>query len=170
MATIPIPHLWSAGDYATSGNMNTLTDSINFLLGGAASNRPSVDLTLNTAQSINNAAETTVDFDTVVADTDSGYSAGTYTVHTSGLWLFSCAAEWAANTTGNRFLHLLASGRNAFSWISAGIDNVGRSSASIMVRLNAGQTVYMTMYQTSGAALATASGNAVYLSGVWLAQ
>ena len=113
MATIPTPHTWVANDDATSGFLQTNTDASNFLLGGAAGRKPRIQVVMGaTAQSIANAAETTLLYQTVNFDDDSAYSTvtGVYTIVTPGTYMFTATMTWASSAVGVRELGIIATG------------------------------------------------------------
>ncbi|MGZ6836783.1 MAG: C1q-like domain-containing protein [Blastococcus sp.] len=172
MATVPSQTTFTDGNLLTAGQLNSnVRDATNFLIGGAAGRRPTFRVTRNATQSIANATEVQVLWDTVITDTDSGYSTGTglYTINTAGFWLFQASTFWAANGTGNRAIHLAGASTDAWEWMAATVDGNGRTSVAFVINMAANQTVASTVYQTSGAALNFAGGANTF-GGVWLSS
>lgn len=128
---------------------------------------------LASAQPVTNAAATTVAFDTVLEDTAAGWSASThkYTIPTAGLWMFNATMNWAANTTGTRGVAIAATtlGIAPFIFVQASADpaSAGRATTSMLQILDAGETMFVQAFQSSGGSLNTATGRgAVCFSGV----
>jgi hypothetical protein len=164
MATIPT--------FAVGGKIKAA--DMNFLLGGAATRKPSLRVQLSVVQSVPNATTTTLLWNTVSEDTDSGYNSGTglYTVVTPGLWLFSARANWASNATGVRDIQMQLN--NGIIAESSGPSNgdpggQGRNSISWVGRLNANDVLQVTVFQTSGGALNFVSGGSTGFSAAWIA-
>lgn len=123
--------------------------------------------------SINSATVTTVHFDTVDRDTDTGWSASTflYTIPTTGWWSFNAIMAWATNGTGVRLLSFAGTIPIAAATASTdpSIDAFGRGVISGQYYATSGQTIGVAVYQTSGGALNTGhGGGAVQLSGIKL--
>lgn len=167
----PTPHTFASGEVITAANLNTFGSGLSWLAGGSAGLKPVFRAHQATAQSIPNAAWTTVTLDTVDEDTDSGWTAGTntYTVKTAGVWIWGLAIGFAANGTGWRGGYLNGLTANATWHSAAEPSNFGSfSQAWPAVRLAAGATVIFQAQQTSGGALNTLPGGntGVMLTGV----
>jgi hypothetical protein len=110
---------------------------------------------------IPNMSTTVMPYDTVSADTASGWSAATHTytipAGESGLWLFSATMQWAANSTGTRGVSINGNVWH-FSPSSSDPGSVGREEVSYLGYFTAGQTANVSVYQSSGGALNTGSG------------
>ena len=123
----------------------------------------------NAAQSISNAAETIVGFDTAVA-TDSGVSnsSGTFTINTTGLYTIAATVAYAANATGYRFVYFKKNSdalyyNEMMTTATSATNNVCVMSM-FTGTLTAGDTIKVYTAQLSGGALnligyATYGGN-----------
>lgn len=152
MATIPTAYTWTVGELLTSAKLNTyLRDAVSFLL-----SRPTVRLTHTTTQAITTSAATALNFNTEDEDTDSMHSTTTNisraTVQTAGVWAFTAAAPWDANTTGKRECYLRVNGTTIYggSSFSAGLTIAHSHSVSIRFRANVADFVEAVVLQTSG--------------------
>jgi len=168
VATVPTP--------AIGGNIRA--SDVLFLLGGSSSRKPSFRVHLNTAQTIANNSLTTIKWDTVDEDTDSGYSGttGQYTVGTAGLWVYSARSQWSngGTTTTTRLIEFQQNGVDVGDLFTLGSNdssNTGRMVGSVILRCAAGDTVSVAGYQLSTASLTFggSSTNAAF-SGVWLGE
>jgi hypothetical protein len=97
-------------------------------------------------QSIPNAAETRVVFSSVIYDhgglLNLGANAGLFTAPAAGTYLLAGSAGWGANGTGRRSLFFRVNGNYA-----------GYETVVHVVHMEAGDTVELWCYQTSGGAL-----------------
>lgn len=171
MATVPSPRTWVTGEVVTAAYMNGLRDTDLFLLGGAAGQRPKFQAQQNAAQSINTSAETAINFQSVVTDTDSAYNTGTftYTVATSGFWMFHACVTFASNTGGIRAIRI---GNINARWgtmvASSDPNNTGSVEITHLAQVASGLSLSVTAFQTSGAALNTGGDSKTVYSAVWL--
>lgn len=164
MSAIPSLRTWVTGEIVTAAEMNTnIRDSQNYLIGGSSGQRPTFTAH-GTATSCASGATTTLVHSNIDRDTDSGYSGGTYTIQTSGFWLFTAAIQWPNNGTGTRYL-TITGGNSPATMISAAVDPLGRSSVSQMLLAGAGGTVNVQVIQNSGGALTPSSTS---FGGIWV--
>lgn len=134
------------------------------------SNRPMFRMYQSVSQSLANTAWTQITMDTGTGtaawDTDSGRAstspyAYVIPVGLSGRWSFRWKVGYATNTTGTRFSALYQNGAVA---TGAQVDEAAAASttdlvsASMTVLVNAGDTMAIYGYQSSGAALSTDVG------------
>lgn len=121
------------------------------------------------AQPVGNNALTLVDFDTVDEDTDSGYSGGTYTVATAGLWIFTAEIGWANNGTGSRGTEIVSSsGKLAYQAVPTQGVAGGYTNTTLIERLAAGATIVVNGIQSSGGSLNTSANATCWLHGALL--
>lgn len=168
MATVPVPHTFTAGDNATSSVMQTLTDSNLYALGSitsATARRPLCVLTQTVAQSIASGTYTAITFDSETADYDNGHSTTTnpdrYTANTAGWYEVSGVVTFAANATGGR-----RSGRVSVNGtpVNGSLVSIGPSSGLVgvpvnqLVFLNANDILRLEGFQDSGGSLNTSIG------------
>ena len=153
MATLPAPHAWVAGDYATSTFLQSLTDGINFLLVAQCAK-----LAQTTTQSIASGTTTTMINMTSVYDTDTMVSGSGLVVRTPGLWLIEGEVTWAANTTGYRTAGIAINGVD-FKRVAKDTNTTAALETSLQVtltvRLALNDTINLRGLQTSAAALGT---------------
>lgn len=173
MATIPTMRTWVTGEVVTAAEMNSnIRDAGNFLLGGAASRRPTLFAGLTANQTITSGVNTVVAFNSAGIDTDSGLntSTGVYTVATAGLWLFTGMMFWTGNGTGYRSIAIFVSGGEAAAMFLNATPDPGSSGRSPIVNIGSravGNTCDMRVTQTSGGNLALLSAE-TYMAAVWL--
>jgi hypothetical protein len=138
---------------------------------------------VTTGQSIANATNSAVDWDTVIYDTSSGWAASgpnggapnstvqTWVVTVGGVYLLMAVIEWAANSTGDRLAWF--TGNGAQFGTQADMGNAGTAATgtfiSVQATLPAGTTIQVLCYQTSGGSLglSTANGGCTF-SALWL--
>jgi hypothetical protein len=82
-----------------------------------------------------------------------------------GTWLFSANLLWANNSTGQRETYMTAAGANV-AYVVQGPSSAGGASQNLssVVKMTAGQTVHLAIYQSSGGALSTSSNPYVWLA------
>ena len=122
-----------------------------------------------------NATDTIETFDQTLLDTDSMFSlsvANRLTIQTPGIYMAAAQVPYTANGTGYRVLDILALGThpvnnvigtNSDSGIAGGPNLMQAVSAPFP--FDAGDEVYMNLYQNSGGSLATLTT----YGGTWLA-
>jgi hypothetical protein len=102
-------------------------------------------------------------------DNYTGYSSGTYSVQRDGLYLFHGLACFAANATGIRLAGATVNGTTywgpAYKAASTGTTNCTKTQ---IFSLRAGDTVKLSVYQSSGGALALATTDATRWFLTWL--
>jgi hypothetical protein len=118
----------------------------------------------STAQSIVSAATpAAIVFDTVVYDTDGLWSVVTPTylsIKTAGKYLVSGNILLAPATGGSqRFASLQVNGVDVANQSAPLTNDYGRMSLDVVVNLAVGDKVYLTLYQDSGGAVNTYTGN-----------
>lgn len=106
---VPNPRTWTAGEFATSAELNALRDAINFL-----ANKPAAVLYQNTAQSIPNAAPAAIQFNQTQSDTYGGHSNSTnntrYTAQVAGTYWVMANGLLVSATGGDRSLQIYKNG------------------------------------------------------------
>lgn len=146
----------STGDGLTAADWNTyVRDNAEFLYAP-----PRVDAYHSTDQSIANASDTFLAFDSERYDTDTMHSTVTnnsrVTVNTAGLYVVSAGVEFASNSTGSRQIVLVVNGSQSIA-----VTNTPSGATLGVVRLNvattwvaaAGDYFQAQVYQDSGGAL-----------------
>mgnify|MGYP001567764926 CR=1 FL=1 len=172
------------GLQTSGGNLGTSTSggyngfSIERLTGPsaiAASESVNARYSTGAGQSIPNATETTVVFGTKTKDTHGSFNAstGVFTAGTPGLYLITGRIAFVNGTTGARFGYVRGTGTLAPVYsgiIGTGALNPANGSGhycviSDTVNMNAGDTLYVNAYQSSGGAVAlTASEQENYIN------
>jgi hypothetical protein len=148
---------------------SNVRDAINFLV-----NPPLFVGYASGTQSIPNAANTTLTFDTNITDTYNGHSTITnpsrYTAQLAGWYQLFAQVAWASNATGYRIGVFNKNGAN--TGVEAYTPPVS-GNVTIMqvthpgIQMNVGDYVEVAVYQTSGGALGTLNPNC-YLSARWM--
>jgi hypothetical protein len=176
---LPAPYAtWSAstrvgtaGDSGVDVDLNSssgITNVVNFL-----SNPPVFKVSTTSQQSVNSATLTAyaATGGGQVVDNYGGGNFGTYTVQRAGLYLFHGLAAWTANSTGVRICGADVNGTTywgpAYKATTAGTTNCTKTQ---IFSLQAGDTVQMALYQTSGGALTLASTDATRFFLTWLGK
>jgi hypothetical protein len=123
------------------------------------------------AQTIPNAAATTVTLGFLDADTYSGWNAGTstYTIQRSGLYAAGALVPFTLSPSGLRLAGISVNGTTY--WGPAYLGSTGDAccaSKTQIFSLNAGDTVQVTCYQNSGGSLATNTAARARLFLAWL--
>jgi hypothetical protein len=169
---VPTQDTFTVGEVLTAALMNkNVRDAVNFL-----ANPPAAVLYSAASQSIPNATETSLNFDSEVLDTYNGHNVATnnsrYTAQVAG-WYFVIGACWFNNNgTGYRRVDLYVNGAgltanaqatmNASSGVGSGMQVMG------LVHLNVGDYVEVYGLQNSGAALGTPGAGALSMSLWWV--
>lgn len=172
MATLPNPHAWVAGDDATSGNLQTLTDAINFL-----KDPPRCHAFQNSAQSPASGTSfvaVTLDSETGEVDTDAMHSTVTntsrFTAVTAGRYRFIGQVAFTNNATGIRAAGLRKNGTTVFAEQTHASAGTVTHYEQVVdeVLLSVGDYVELVCWQTSGGALALVTGAvATFMHAVW---
>ena len=164
---IPVPHTWTAGDSATSANLQTLTDTGLYLLGSATSGgskKPVFRGRQTIAQSLATSGTFfSVTLDTEDDDYDNSHSTTTntsrFTAATAGRHAVFYGCGFTGNATGSRLLQLAANGTALLgSEFGFGtVPNAGHVElvGSFIVNLNVNDYLEMQAMQSSGGALNT---------------
>lgn len=161
------PHAWTAGDDATSGNMQTLTDAISQLRGGTPTGSGTVldyaKLRQTATQTLTTAVWGSITFTTEDADAAAGHSIVTntsrYVVSVAGELQVEAGVTFAANTTGVRGMRIakngtaVPQGRVIVSAASSGSTELALCRT---ITAAAGDYIEVQGYQTSGGNLDTA--------------
>lgn len=178
MATLPAPHTWTAGDDATSGFLQTLTDAINFLI-----DPPFAHVYQDTAISLATSGSfQVITFNQEARDNDTMHSIVSNTSRlvatTAGRYQIWGAVSMAANATGLRAWQLRKNANASNSggtllpdayYASAGSATGTVLAISAEVLLAATDYIEVFARQDSGGALNTLSGDGrLYLAMRWL--
>jgi len=135
---------------------------------------PSIRVLQTSAQTFPNNVFPKVNLDTVSFASDITFSNPNdeVTIHTSGVYMITAEIIWTQNGTGSRALSIVAGGVEvAFDARRAVPELTSISTATMIVRLNAGDTVSLTASQSSGGNLATDAsfgGRSAALSLAWM--
>lgn len=157
--------------------LSDVVDRLVFGLFGDNENtaRPVALIKRSTGGNPANATDTIETFDTKVIDTDSMFDPAVgnrLIIQTPGIYIAAAQVPYTANATGYRVLDILALGThpvnnvigtNSDSGITGGPNLMQAISAPFP--FDAGDEVYMNLYQTSGGSLATLTT----YGGCWLA-
>jgi hypothetical protein len=160
---VPSPRTFGVSEIETGGYLNSLRDALNFLL-----NTPIGVFYQTAAQSVANAAFTAAAFDTTGVDSYSGHSNSTnnsrYAAVVPGWYELSGSVGFVTNGTGNRDgvwakngSALTAPGPGTIIDGSAGHGTAG-AVPTLPVFLNVGDYVELQLFQSSGAAVNTITG------------
>ena len=164
-----VPHTWVAGDDATSGNLQTLTDWENFLR-----NPPRARAWQSVAQTIATGTVTALTFTNEDVDTEGIHSQVTntsrMTIVSAGRYRVIAGCGIAGNATGTRTLRITKNGATI-----AAVRLPGNATAAQIMQLTeeilcvAGDYIEVTIQQDSGVGLATsATTDTCYLHVVWV--
>ncbi len=180
MASIPTPHTYTVGEIVTASTMNGVRDALRFLIGGAATYKPSMRAyMLTTGQSIPNNTATAIKFNTKLEATDTAYSTSTgiYTVVTAGLYIVTYAAAFASLSAGVADYWITATSAGATGRstpITAASDSFARAQGSSIIRAAVNDTISVQVIQTSGGSsttnvgLGSAGSPGVYFALDWI--
>lgn len=110
------------------------------------------------SQSIPDATNTVIVFDTANFDTHAAYSTSTgrFTAPVAGIYKVHAAARFATNGTGERLIYLRVNGSASVTELEQDLANGSfpiRINGAMDVKLNAGDYVEILAYQNSGGAL-----------------
>lgn len=141
--------------------------------------RPIVLVKRSTGGNPANALDTIETFDTVLLDTDSMFSTAVnnrLTIQTPGIYFAAAQVPYTANATGFRVLDILALGTHPVNNVIGCNSDAGLAggpnlmqAVSAPIPFDAGDELYMNLYQTSGAPLATLTGyGGTWLSAIYL--
>ena len=166
----PTQDTFTVGEILTAALMNkNVRDAVDFL-----QSPPFAVLYQNNSQSIPNGAETSISFDSEIADPYGGHSNtsnnGRYTCQLAGYYFMIGAIWYASNTTGYRRGDLYVNSNSLTpQWqVSAEAPTTGCGiQVNGMQYLNVGDYVNLMAYQNSGGALSTPGGGACSLA-LWL--
>jgi hypothetical protein len=170
VATLPAPHTWVANDDATSTNLQSLTDALNFMLAPPRCRAyQSVAQTLTTGTTGAVVTMTSEDI-----DTDGIHSTSTntsrMTIVTAGRYLVVAQTCFVSNATGHRDVRIMRNGtRMATSRGQAtnGQDHYQQCVDEVLC--SAGDYIEMLASQGSGGNLDTVTGSAnTFLHVVWV--
>ena len=164
MAWTP-PSTWFASAILTAAQLNQqLRDNMKWLgditLRDRAARYPSAAQTLTTG------SDTVLTFDTANG-TQVGitYSAGTFTIATTGLYLVTASVNYVANATGYRGLYIKKNGTGIRQMRTGAVASVTTAlSASSVVSCAATDTITINAQQTSGGNLDTVGTSAMWTS------
>lgn len=158
------PHTFTAGESPTSAAMQTLTDSISQLQGGAPSSGALDFCTLAqiVTQNIGTGVWTGITFTSEGVDSAGGHSTSSntsrYVAAHSGWYDVSAGVAFAVNATGVRGARLAVNGTGLVGKTlipNAGASNTTEVPLSRKVYLAAGSYLEVQGYQNSGGTLAT---------------
>lgn len=160
---------FTSGQILTAATMNDVATNLD-------NNRsPAMcGLTRAATQSINNATDTLVQLDTSSFDTDGMGTTGAaakITINTAGIYMVTCGASFAANTTGVRNISVWRNGSTGDRIIDVqgyvtSVTSANTVTASRAVSLAAGAYIDLRVYQTSGVALNLQAQT--WLTATWL--
>lgn len=158
---VPNPRTFVAGETETAAYFNAIRDAVNFL-----ANKPMAVLYQAAAQTINNTTATTIAFDSTVTDSYGGHSNSTnntrYTAQVTGWYWVAGSTSWNNISGGDRTIGIWKNGAAVPYYGSgnpaASINVNPQESGFGLVQLNAGDYVEISVYQDSGAPIATHGG------------
>jgi hypothetical protein len=170
VATLPAPHTWTAGDDATSTNLQSLTSAINFL-----TNPPRCKAYAGAAQTLTTAVAAAVAFNQEEIDNDAMHSTVTnnsrLTVVTAGRYRVRGQVTFVSNSTSYRTADLRATG-TLFAAQAVQAANGTATKLQVEGEWVASVGDYFELYatQASGGNLDTASGQYnTFLHAEWIA-
>ena len=130
-------------------------------LNSSMKNTPSFLAYQSSAQSISNAANTTITLDTEVYDTDNAFASNTFTVPSGegGKYLFSFAVRQNNNTQNRLYANLVdGSGTSRATFENGGGGSYDTVGGCAILSLSAGDTMVLKFYQNSGGSNNTLAG------------
>lgn len=149
---------WVAGEPVTAGDLNEQgKNHIDFLTNRIPHAQAENRQLTGSAQSVDNNSWTDITLDTVLRDTESGFSSdGAYTVQVSGWYYVMGGIVWQDNATNSRGIRFAV---NGFPSVSGA--QIKRSSAAVacgvnltrMIPLVEGNVLTIQGWQDSGSAL-----------------
>ena len=120
---------------------------------------PSVDVIANAVQSLANATEVTITYNTAISNPDGMWSSGgNITIPTGGggLYAINLGFSYAGNATGARIVLIKVNGTTVRSWtVTTGSAAAFTGMLPYWRRLSAADVVTMALYQSSGGSLNT---------------
>ena len=166
MSTLKVSTISPLGTDATK----TITiGSAGDVVAGAGSNTPSFSVQLASAQSLSDNSTTVILFDTTNHDTDSAYdsSTGVFTIPTNkgGKYFFNGHCRLDTTTDASRLAGIIqvnGSSKAQFNNVQRDEDSTG---VSLVVDLNAGDAVRFAVFQNTGGAKNTKTGDNVMFMG-----
>jgi hypothetical protein len=170
--TVPITGMptFTTGAIVHQADLNLLSTGINnlsMIWAGVVATRtyvPACTASLTGTQSIANATDQTVSWNTASPNNDTMWSSGSptkLTVVTAGVYVLAARAHFVSNGTGTRAGHIMTNGTSiiANSVAVTAVNAVGVSADTIFtlvsppLRLPVGTTIYFSVFQNSGGAL-----------------
>lgn len=164
--------------------LNSVTTGVNGLgtlvTGGAPNYTPCVHVFLDANTPIPNAADTLVTFGALAVNDDNMWVAASnmLVVNTPGVYVAASQIHFDVNGTGERFMHLLLNGASVTANCVAAASqnangNAGTEGNAMMcmspaLSLAAGASLYLSVFQSSGAALNLTTIRSACNIGVWL--
>jgi len=141
-----------------SGNI-TLSTAMNTAVASGTNNTPAFDAVKSGNQTLTNATDTKITFETEVVDTDSAFSSSRFTVPSGkgGKYFVYAAVGFATNGTNLRQVYLIKNGSefrrlsNLQGGSGSGVNTY--NSAGVIVSLADGDYVEIYAYQNSGGSL-----------------
>lgn len=154
---VPIPRTFSVSETETGAYLNSLRDTVNFLL-----NPPEAVVYGNAVQSLANATVTALACDSTILDTYTGHSNSTnntrYTAQVAGTYLVIVTYASAPNAAGGRNVQPAKNGA-AIAYAMTDVDvsqgNFHVTQATALVQMAVGDYVEAWAFQNSGGALNT---------------
>mgnify|MGYP003152065754 CR=1 FL=1 len=130
---------------------------------GVFTNTPSFKYSLSAAQSIPNTTYTKIVYDTLIWDTDSAVSSGTFTTPTGkgGKYYFQGSVEIGGIDDAefvNIAIYKDSTSQEVARWYSTSSDDDIRAKVSIVLDLAAGETVSIYVYHNEGGSRDTKGG------------
>ncbi|SBW18555.1 hypothetical protein FDG2_0716 [Candidatus Protofrankia californiensis] len=173
---LPAIHDFTVGEKLTAAIMDGLSAVDAFMLTASSTGRPACHVTNSAVQSIGNAADTVLTFDTETFDPRGIHSTssntGRITPNEQGLWLFAGGPSWAGNATNERVCYVGKNGANPISGANLAAGNAAIRAFSVIAFASMnGSSDYVQLYvfQNSGGSLNTSLtyGNP-WFGGIWI--
>lgn len=153
------PRTWVAGAVLTAAQLNQdIRDNVTFL-----ANPPACRVYHNAAQSIANAAETPVAFNSERFDTDSMHDTATnntrITFNTAGIYVVTFSGQWASDVDGIRQATIKLNGATHLAFdVRPALSGTYGFHVSTVYKFAAASYVEATVFHVAGAALNLNSG------------
>jgi hypothetical protein len=175
MATIPTPHSFTAGEYATATNLDSYYTGLQFLLGVSGSNpHPYCYAYQTTAQTLAAGTATSINLDTEVEDSDNIHvtTAGSnsfFTIVTPGVYHAIAEVTFPSTASGQDFVVITHNGSGACKSLVSAIATAHPLQVQAYIRCVASDTIGLTAQSTSGGALTAGQIN-TWMQARWVRE
>lgn len=157
----PTPATFSTGETLTAAKLNRISQVVNWI----TSQKPYLRVQATTTQSVSTSTWTTLTtFDTLVADTEGGWNAGTqqYTVAVTGLYIVQSSVAFVKSVASGTFIvrvRILKNG-NGLNLAASSMPHTNDyestgTTTSVACPLTAGDVITVQCFHDLGSSLST---------------